>query len=76
MKMYIIYFQKIEFFKDRIGVCIKNTLRNNSNRFFFEVLKSDLNHDPMLICNNYYVEERENSKWSIVFFVLISFLVY
>ena len=32
--MYIIYFQKIDFFKDRIGVCIKNTLRNNSYPFF------------------------------------------
>ena len=50
--MYIIYFQNIEFFKDRIGGCIKTTFNNNSNCFFFEVLKSDLNHDPMLICNN------------------------
>ena len=34
MKMYIIYFQNIECFKDRIGMCIKTTLSNNSNCFF------------------------------------------
>ena len=38
MKMYIIYFQNIEFFKDRIGVCIKTTFNNNSNCFFLKFL--------------------------------------
>ena len=35
--MYIIYFQNIKFFKDWIGVCIKTTLTNNSNCFFWSL---------------------------------------
>ena len=50
--MYIIYFQNIEFSKDRIGVCIKTILSKKFELLFIEVLKSDLNYNPMLICNN------------------------